>query len=293
MMVSDHWAVATRDRRRHETDTRAWHGSSMRSLKLLLTALLLTPGQAWAWGKTGHRVIGQIAEPYLTPAAQTGVKHILGVETMAEASNWPDFMRSDPSDFWQHTANPWHYVTVPKGKTYADVGAPSEGDAGTALRRFSATVRYPKTPLADKQLALRFIIHIVGDLHQPLHAGNGQDKGGNEVHVTFAGRPTNLHAVWDSGLIDDEQLSYSELANWLGARITSADVRAWSTPDPQVWIAESAALRDRIYPQDSSLSYRYVFDNKARMEERLERGGVRLAAYLNQLFSVQASRARR
>jgi hypothetical protein len=265
----------------------------MRAMKILVAALLLTPGQAWAWGKTGHRVIGQIAEPYLTPAARAGVKSILGVETMAEASNWPDFMRSDPSDFWQHTAGPWHYVTVPTGKTYAAVGAPPEGDAATALKRFSATLQDPKASLADRQLALRFIIHIVGDLHQPLHAGNGKDKGGNDVRVTFEGRSTNLHAVWDSGLIDDEQLSYSEMASWLGARITSANARAWSTTDPQVWIAESAALRDQVYPQESSLSYRYVFENKARMEERLERGGVRLAAYLNQLFAPRPSKSRR
>lgn len=266
---------------------------TMRIIKLLLAAAMLLPAQAWGWGKTGHRVIGRIAEPYLTPAARAGVRSILGPETMTEASNWPDFMRSDPSEFWQHTASPWHYVTVPKGKTYAQVGAPPEGDGVTALQRFSATVRDPRASLADKKPALRFIIHIVGDLQQPLHAGNGQDKGGNDVKVTFLGRPTNLHAVWDSGLMDDEQLSYTEMADWLGARITTADAKAWSSADPRVWIAESAALRDQIYPEDPQLSYRYIFDNKARMEDRLERGGVRLAAYLNQLFTPPLSRPRR
>lgn len=249
-------------------------------------ALVLAPSSALAWGKTGHRVIGSIAQRYLSPQSASGVKRILGIETLAEASNWPDFMRSDTSEFWQHTASPWHYVTVPHGKTYADVGAPPEGDAVTALERFSATIRDPKTALADKQLALRFIIHIVGDLQQPLHAGNGIDKGGNDVKVTFNGKPTNLHAVWDTALVDDEQLSYSEMAAWLGDRITPADVKAWSTTDPRVWIVESAELRDRIYPTngDTNLSYRYVFEHTAQMELRLEQGGVRLAAYLNRLF---------
>ena len=251
-------------------------------------ALALSPAPAMAWGKTGHRVVGAIAQPYLSPQAAAGVKRILGVETLAEASTWPDFMRSDPSDFWQHKASPWHYVTVPQGKTYAQVGAPPEGDAVTALEQFSATVRDPKSSLADKQLALRFIAHLVGDLQQPLHAGNGTDKGGNDVSVTYAGKQTNLHAVWDSGLVDEEQLSYSELAQWLGARITPDMAKAWGSADPAVWIAESAALRDRIYPAkgETYLSFRYTFDHTAEMELRLEQGGVRLAAYLNALFAA-------
>lgn len=253
---------------------------------ILICAAVLVPAPAHAWGKTGHRITGALAEPYLTTRAKAGIKAILGVETLAEASNWPDFMRSDPSEFWQKTASPWHYVTVPPGKTYARVGAPAEGDAVTALARFSATVRDPQASLADKQLALRFIVHLVGDLHQPLHAGNGADKGGNDVRVTFMNRGTNLHALWDSGLIDEEQLSYTEYAAWLGARITAANVKNWSTIDPKVWIAEDVALREQIYPAagDTKLGYDYVFQHKAQLEDRLERAGVRLAAYLNQLF---------
>jgi hypothetical protein len=260
----------------------------LRAVAHLLAAFaLLLPSPALAWEKTGHRVVGAVAEPYLSARARAGVKRVLGVESIAEASNWPDFMRSDPAEFWQKTSSPWHYVTVPLGRTYAEAGAPPEGDAVTALERFSATVRDPKAPLADRQLALRFIIHIVGDLHQPLHAGNGSDKGGNDVRVTFMSRSTNLHSLWDSGLVDDEQLSYSEMAVWFGARISPEDVRSWSTADPKVWIAESTALRDRIYPKDgdTSLGYCYVYEHQRAMEDRLTRGGVRLAAYLNALFA--------
>lgn len=259
---------------------------------LACLALAFSPAPALAWGKIGHRVIGAIAQHHLSPQAAAGVKRILGVETLAEASTWPDFMRSDQSDFWQHQASPWHYVTVPQGKTYAQTGAPPEGDAVTALRRFSATIRDPKAAPADKQLALRFIAHLVGDLQQPLHAGNGTDKGGNDVQVTFAGKPTNLHAVWDSALVDEEQLSYSEMADWLGARITPGNVKAWSSIDPTVWIAESASLRDHIYPAkgETNLSFRYTFEHTAEMELRLEQGGVRLAAYLNRLFATAKRR---
>ncbi|WP_394648173.1 S1/P1 nuclease [uncultured Sphingomonas sp.] len=248
--------------------------------------LAVAPAPAFAWGKTGHRVVGQIADAHLSSKARAAVKRILGTETMAEASNWPDFMKSDPSPFWQKTASAWHYVTIPAGKNYDQVGAPPEGDAMTALDRFSATLRDRKASPDDKRMALRFIIHIVGDLAQPLHNGNGTDRGGNDLKVTWFGKPTNLHSVWDSLLVDDEQLSFSEMANWLNARITAAELKAWSSPEPKVWMADSVVVRDQVYPPsgDTALSYRYVYENTPRMETQLEKGGVRLAAYLNSLL---------
>ncbi|QYE36116.1 S1/P1 nuclease [Polymorphobacter sp. PAMC 29334] len=263
---------------------------------LLAAAIALLPTPAFAWGKTGHRVIGAIAERMIGHRARNGVRTILGTESIAEASAWPDFERSNPDAFWQKEAGPFHYVTVPTGKTYAEVGAPPEGDAVTALKRFAATVRDRNAPLADRQLALRFIIHIVGDLHQPLHAGNGTDKGGNDVKVIFQREPTNLHAVWDSGLIDQEQLSYTEMATWLNARITRADRVKWRDPHPLTWIGESAAIRDRIYPEAPKsdagkpgepikLGFDYIYAWTPTRDLRLEQGGVRLAAYLDWVFA--------
>ena len=257
----------------------------MTILRTVLTALLLAfAAPAFAWGQTGHRVTAAIAQHYLTRHTRHALRALLGSESIAEASTWPDFMRSSPDAFWQTEASPFHYVTVPAGKTYADVGPPPEGDSVTALRRFSATVRDTRAPAADRALALRFIVHIVGDLHQPLHAGNGTDKGANDVKVTFFGKDTNLHAVWDSGLIDQQQLSYSEYAAWLRARIGPADAARWRETDPLVWIGESAAIRDRIYPATAVIGSNYLFANKAIVEERLEMGGIRLAAYLNALL---------
>jgi len=251
----------------------------------LAFATAFVPTPVFAWGKTGHRIVGALAEGYLDAKAKAGVARILGKESLAEASTWPDFMRASPEEFWQKVAGPYHIVTVPKGKTYADVGAPPQGDAVTALKQFSATVRDPRASLADQQLALRFIIHIVGDLQQPLHANNGIDRGGNDVHLMFAGHETNLHALWDSGLIDQEQLSFTEWADWLRAKITPALQTRWSNADPLVWIGESADIREHIYPDTANVSYAYAFANKATVEQQLEKGGVRLAAYLNQLFA--------
>lgn len=259
----------------------------MTKLLTLLSAasLAFTPTAAGAWGQTGHRVTGAIAAEHLSGAAAAGVKQILGSESLAEASTWADFMRASPEPFWRDVAPPFHYVTVPKGKTYVQAGAPAEGDAVTALRRFSATVRDPKASLADKQLALRFIVHIVGDLHQPLHAGNGTDRGGNDAKVTYRGRETNLHSVWDSGMIEGEQLSYSEKARWLLDKITPAQARAWSVADPTVWIRESTELRDQIYPASPGINSDYSFRQKAVVDQRLSQAGVRMAAYLNALFA--------
>lgn len=255
-------------------------------MRQVIVALLIlfTPANAFAWGQTGHRVTGAIAEPLLSRKASRAIRAIIGSETLAEASTWPDEMRSSPEEFWQTTASPWHYVTVPPGQTYAQVGAPSEGDAVTALRQFAATLRNRNAPLAERQLALRFTVHIIGDLHQPLHVGNGADRGGNDVRVSFFGDRTSLHAVWDSGLIDRRQLSYTEWNAWLSRHITPQLRREWSNPDPLVWIAESATIRDTIYPAGDTLGYDYVFQHRQTVDTRLMQGGVRIAAYLNWVF---------
>lgn len=258
----------------------------MRRLVAAWLCCLLPAAPALAWGQTGHRVTGAIADQYLSGVARANVRLLLGSESLAEAATWPDDMRSDPAEFWQKTASPWHYVTVPAGKSHAEAGAPPEGDAVTALDRFAGILRDPGAAAADKRLALRFIVHIIGDLHQPLHAGRPGDRGGNDVKVSWFGSQTNLHSVWDSAMIDSRQLSHSELAGWLAAAITPEQVIAWSNPDPEAWIAESVALRETVYPAGANpkLSYAYAYQHGAALDGRLSRGGVRIAAYLNRIF---------
>jgi hypothetical protein len=241
---------------------------------------------AAAWGKTGHRVTGKIAEAYLTPEALAAITDILGSENLAEASIWADVMRGSPDGIWPRAANAWHYVTIPQGKTYADVGAPESGDAITALAGFGDTLRSETASKEEKALALRFAVHIIGDLHQPLHAGNGTDDGGNWFTVAFFNKATNLHAVWDSGMIDDEQLSFTEMAEGLSRSITPEQAAAWQQVDPVVWVTESAAIRDTIYPDDVKLMGGYVFDHQAEYRTRLSQAGVRMAAYLNEVFAA-------
>ncbi|MBL4617166.1 MAG: S1/P1 nuclease [Robiginitomaculum sp.] len=241
--------------------------------------------QAMAWGSTGHRVTGAIAEPMLSDTAKAQVRDILGFEGLAEASTWPDFMRASSDEFWQREARSYHYVTVPKGKTYQQVGAPDRGDAVTALKKFAKVLRDPKASRDEKALALRFTIHLVGDLHQPLHAGNGRDRGGNSFSVVYFDNPTNLHSVWDTAMLDREKLSYSEKSKWLQSKMTAQQISDWSTSDPLVWIGESTKLRDQIYPKQQIIDWEYTFNNIGIIDQRLSQAGVRLAIYLNELFA--------
>ena len=278
------------------------------SLAAAAAAIALTPSPALAWGKNGHRIVAAIADTQLSGLARAHVKEIVGsAESLDEAAFWPDEMKSAPSDFWQKKASPWHYVTL-NGVTYDH--APSEGDALEALGRFSATLRDPNASLEDKQLALRFIVHLVGDLHQPLHVGKCCDRGGNEVKVKWFGRDLNLHSVWDSALIDDQQLSFTEYSARLLRHISNDDVIAWWDINPRDWISESAQIRDTIYPamppkgaKDKrgepavpELSYSYIYKFNPVVEDRLSRAGVRLAAYLNAIYAepqpLPAERAR-
>jgi hypothetical protein len=260
----------------------------MRIVMALMGLLVVAPAQAW--GPLGHRISGVIAQQHLTPAAQSAVEQILGTEDLAEASTWADDMRSSPELFWQKTASPFHYVTIPDGKAYGDVGAPAEGDAVTALKQFAATLRDPRASRPDKALALRFTVHLVADLQQPLHAGNGLDHGGNDLKVSWFERSTNLHAVWDSALLDQKGLSFTEYAIWLQRRMTPAQARDWAVVDPMVWVGESAALRNAVYPKEPKLGFNYAFEMQPLAEQRITQAGLRLAAYLNQLFAGGLSR---
>jgi hypothetical protein len=273
-----------------------------------VAAAAILPAPAFAWGKTGHRVVAAIADTQLSGLARAHIREILnGGESLDEAANWPDEMRSAPEAFWQETATPWHYVTL-DGITYDR--APPQGDALDALDRFTRTLKDPNASLADKQLALRFVVHLVGDLHQPLHVGKCCDKGGNDVKVTFFGKATILQAVWDSALVDDEQLSFTELAAKLERHTSSQNIIDWWDINPRDWVSESAQYRGTLYPTPADkprasaekkkskepavpdLSYSYVYKFTPLMEQRLSQAGVRLAAYLNAIYAEPQSLAR-
>jgi hypothetical protein len=259
----------------------------MRIIVAVLAVLFVLPAPAaTAYGPTGHRVIAELAERHLTPQARAAVTELLGSEFMAEAANWPDEMRSDPDEFWRRTSLPYHYVNLPDGVTYEESEKNPAGDALTALAMFTKTLKDKSAPLAERQKALRFIIHIVGDLHQPLHAGRAEDRGGNRIDVVWFEEMSNLHKVWDEDLIDYKMLSFTEWVRFLEPKITDAQKAQWQKAEPADWVRELIAMRGEIYDVGNAIfSYDYVYRYTPVIKMQLSKGGMRLAGYLNKLFA--------
>ncbi len=246
---------------------------------------LLAAAPALAWGPVGHRVVGLVAEHHLSEAAVRGVAAILGSESLARAATWPDEIRSDPA--WDR-AKPWHFVDLNPGESYATAPRNPGGDVVEAIRRFSKVLQDPQVEAARKVEALRFLVHFVGDVHQPLHVGRRDDEGGNSVQVTWFGESTNRHAVWDEKIIESEKLSFTELADFID-HPTETEVRTWQGSGVLDWVEESMAAWPRVYDLgDKKLGYLYAYQNEPLVERRLLQAGVRLAGVLNALFDSSA-----
>lgn len=258
-----------------------------RMLLIVVVCAILFSCRAMAWAQQGHELAGHIAERYLTESARRVVTELLPRETLAEASTWADRMRSNPAHFWQEIASPFHYVTVPPGRRYAQVQPPPGGDAVTALTSFARDLRHPDTSVEQRRLALRFALHIIQDLHQPLHVGNGRDRGGNSVHVRVDGKQQNLHRLWDYHVIAYADRSTGQ---WLQFLDQQGLLR---TPTPadfehHRWIGESAELRDTLYPPPAVVTAEYLATYGAQAARRIALAGIRSAAWINTVLADAA-----
>ncbi len=235
---------------------------------------------AQAWGPKGHRAIALLAEQRLEPAAAIAVRNLIGPESLVDVSTWADAIRSDPD--WSR-AGPWHYVNIPDGQTYERSRKNPRGDAYSKLKEFVETLRSGTATKEEKAIALKWVTHLVGDLHMPLHVGRDEDRGGNDIEGLWFGRETNAHQIWDSHLIDATDYSFSELAESIDRRI-SVSIEPGPVPDFDLWMEESLAYRDRAYalPEPNFAgTYRYIFENLGLAEQRIKQGGLRLALTLN------------
>jgi hypothetical protein len=257
--------------------------------KLVLgIAIIYAPLQSMAWGTEGHRVAGQIADSYLTPKARAAIKAILGNETIAITSNWADFIKSDPSYSYLSS---WHYIDLDKSYTYPELkeylDQDTKVDAYTKLNFLIGELKNKNLGKENKLLYLRMLIHIVEDVHQPLHVGHTDDKGGNDIKVTWFNNPTNLHSVWDSQIIEFQQLSYTEYTASIN-HTTIAERAKWQKAPISEWIFESSQIAGKIYDEakngDSISGYKYNFNHIDTVNQQLLKAGVRLAGVLNQIF---------
>jgi hypothetical protein len=252
------------------------------SLLFFVVLIVLHPQALMAWGPYGHRIISSVATPLLSDSSRAFIAEILGDQSLGSAAIWADQMRGNPSVFWQEKAGAYHYVTVPEGRRYEEVGAPEKGDGITALARFRQVIADPQATLQARQLALKFSIHIIQDLHQPLHVGNGIDRGGTRYWVRFEGKKNNLHRIWDTDLLLFSGRSESEWVAFLSSLpVNEAESMAIS---PLQWVAESQQLRDTLYPATDVIDKPYLQQHQGQLALRLQLAALRTAAYLNELF---------
>lgn len=254
-----------------------------RAWRFLVLLALAVPSTSLAWGPNGHRIVGRIAMNHLTDEAAVAVTALIGPETLAQVSTWPDEIRPDPN--WKKAA-PWHFISIDDNETLETTARNPAGDVVEAIQRMEATLRNPQASRQERQEALKFLVHFVGDLHNPLHVGRRADSGGNGIQVTLFGETTNLHSVWDVGLLESEKLSYTEFAEFID-HPTLQELQAWQAAPLTEWVKESKALRTQVYtlPADNKLGYDYAFVNLPVVKRRLLQGGVRLAALLNSIFA--------
>jgi len=248
---------------------------------LLLTGLFIDSDQTERWGQIGHYVSGEIAEKHLDDLAKARVNNILGDRSIAISTVWMDDIRSDDSyDF-----DTWHYVTIPDGEEYDPDIQEESGDIIWALETLIEELKTGDLTEEEESEKLKLVIHMIGDIHQPLHVGTGEDRGGNDVRLQWFWEDSNLHRVWDSEMIESFQLSYTELAKELDTA-THDQIEDWQDDSVREWAYESMEFRDQVYdlPDDMRLSYEYRYYNKEIIYKRLLQAGIRMAGVLNEIY---------
>jgi hypothetical protein len=248
---------------------------------LPLAGALFVTG-ARAYGVEGHLLAGAAAERHLCPSARSQIAALGGGQGLGELGLWADRVRSTP----EHAQSaPWHYVNVDDGGRIEGIMHVPEGDVLWAIEHFRGVLADASAPADAREDALRFLVHFIVDLHQPLHVGRASDRGGNAIELRIGGVPTNLHRFWDTDAVALAGISMDSYLEVLLARIGAADAAAGF--DPGAWAAESLALREAVYdfdPRARTLTGIYIDRAVATTQARLALAAGRLAATLNGLF---------
>jgi nuclease S1 len=235
------------------------------------------------WGSKGHEIVAAIAETQLTDTARKRIKELLPQGTMLpDASTWPDKAGRQIPDM-----DPYHFINFPKdANTYEQQrDCKLRNCIIEAVAWYVQVLKSPDAPRNEKRTALRFIAHLIGDIHQPLHAGFAADRGGNSVNVRFNGRKENLHSLWDTALVELEQGTPSEIAARTQATVSGEDRQQWQQGTPGDWALESLAIvRTQVYrlPASGEVNASYSESALAVIRTRLAQARARLAWLLNE-----------
>jgi hypothetical protein len=292
----------------------------MEKIFLVLILILTYSQNAFSWEKTGHRIVGEIAQRNLNSNSLSSIHQLAGSDDLSRLSTWADEIRSDPK---MGLTSPWHFVSFPIGKTYFDQKRNKDGDITEALFRFETTLRDPKESKEHRLDALKFIVHLMGDLHQPLNVEHTEVRDGRTICVKWLKetklckdskivieakgfqetklckdskivieakgfQETNLHFFWDECLIDFVELSYTEYANYLN-HSTKNEKKEFEKGSYLDWAKESQDLLPKVYDADFSKNLDIDYINKVKpiFELRLKQAGFRLAYVLNKIFNKE------
>ena len=255
-------------------------------LRILLAAFLsLVPIPALAWGAQGHEIVAAIALQDLSPQARGQVARLLGSPVLLiHDASWADEIRDRRPETGR-----WHYVDIPlSAPGYLAARDCSRGDCVVAqIAAAQRVLADPRRTSSARAEALRFLIHLVADIHQPLHAVDNDDRGGNQVRITLRGGRTNLHQLWDTRVVEALGHDSGRVAQEIRRSVSPPQRKAWQAGSAAVWAIESHLFaRDRVYPalqgrRNLRLPSTYMRDEAPVTRQQLAKAGVRLAWMLN------------
>ena len=235
------------------------------------------------WGKTGHRVVSKLAQQYLTTKAQKEIDILLDGASLVSISTYGDEVKSNPK---YKALRPWHYINLPLDESYANAKKNPKGDVVMAIKKCIAKVKDQNEPKNERAFYLKLLVHFIGDLHQPMHVGRKEDRGGNSIRLQWFGKTSNLHRLWDSHLIDSHGMNATQLLGDL-EELSPKLIKEIQNQSLEQWVNESQALAKIIYentPSNSKLGEEYQSRYLPLLKIQLQRGGLRLAAQLNEIF---------
>ena len=255
------------------------------SRNLLTIGLTLCSLSAFGWGQKGHDVTVFIAENHLTPVAEAKITELLDGKSMVYWANWLDNASHTPEYAYTKT---WHYKNIDDGVNYEEAPLHPDGDVVRAIYDQVSTLQNPYASKEEQQLALKILVHVMGDIHQPMHMGHASDLGGNRWIVNYFGRDSNLHSVWDSSVPESaHKWTYTEWNNQINRATPEEAVVILSNGTPEKWGQETFEICKEVYaktPEGTKISYDYVSDWTPVVENQFLKGGLRLADILNSIY---------
>ena len=264
----------------------------MKSKYRNLTAglLIMTSLSALGWGQKGHDTVAYIAECHLSPEAKAAAEELLDGKSIVYYSNWLDNASHTPEYAYSKT---WHYKNIDADETYWNARKNEKGDVVTALDEQILILADTTKSKEERSLALKIVVHLIGDIHQPMHMGHASDLGGNKWVVKYFKNPKNLHSVWDSSIVESgHKWSYTEWQQQIDRATPEEEAEILNASRPSDWGLETFKIAKEIYettPQNTNIEYDYIAKWTPVIEQQFLKGGLRLAKVLNTALATQKS----